>query len=554
MDRDPERHDEGVPVNAVIYIRVSTDEQRESAAAQESEGRRFAERQGWSVVGVYRDVGVSGAEFIDRPELARLLADVRRKPRPWEIAIVRDLDRIGRDGPRTMLAVEGLLEHGARLWQYSTGTEQKSDPMARAMMAMTGAFAEMERAMISRRTREGHEVRARKGLVTGGACYGYKNVRGPDGVRHEVVEAEAAVIRDVFARRAAGASLREIAHELNRRGVPSPAGRKRGTGSWSVTCLFEMLRRDRYRGIVEWGRTGTAYRGGTRVSVTRSDAEVLRLEMPELRLIDDATWEAVRRQDEPQRDVLGVPRRGRPPTRLLSGIARCGICGGPMQGGNTMSGRKTIRSYRCAWAHDRGPTVCTNTMHRPADEMEGAVLGWIREFALAPSVTARILCHLRELSVRGEDPASAAVERLAAEEGRVSAEIARLTAALATSDDPPEAIVAALRVREGRLKAIVAELATTRASAPPAAMEWQEIEAAALARLQNLRELLDGSVEQARAALKELLLEPIFCDPKREERSTYYVLRSRVLLRRSVSLRTRSMFVTPTGFEPVLPT
>jgi site-specific DNA recombinase len=541
-------------LNAVIYIRVSTDEQRESAAAQESEGRRFAERHGWSVVEVYRDVGVSGAEFIDRPELARLLADVRRKPRPWEIAIVRDLDRIGRDGPRTMLAVEGLLEHGARLWQYSTGTEQKSDPMARAMMAMTGAFAEMERAMISRRTREGHEVRARKGLVTGGACYGYKNVRGPDGVRHEVVEAEAGIIRDIFARRAAGASLRAIGHELNRLGVPSPSGRKRGTGSWSVTCLFEMLRRDRYRGLVEWGRMGTAYRGGTRVSVTRRDDEVLRVETPELRLVDDAVWEAVRRQDEPQRGTLGAPRRGRAPTRLLSGIARCGVCGGPMQSGNTMSGKQTIRSYRCAWAHDRGPTVCANKMHRPADEMEGAVLGWIRDVALAPGVITRVLHHLRELSQRTDDPATAVIERLESEHRRVTAEIGRLTVALASSDDPPEAIVRALGAREGALRTIATDLAAARAAAAPEALEWPQIEAAALGQLQNLRGLLDGQIDQARAALKELLLEPIVCEPKREERSTFYVLRSRVLLLRRVSHTTRRLFVTPTGFEPVLPT
>lgn len=522
-------------------------------AATETD-RRFADRKGWSVTHVYRDVGVSGAEFVDRPELARLLADVRREPRPWDVLIVRDLDRIGRDGPRTMLAVEGVLEHGACLWQYSMGTEQKSDPMARAMMAVSGAFAEMERALISRRTREGHEVRARKGLVTGGSCYGYRNVRGPEGVRHEIVEAEAAVIRDAFARRAAGASLREIAHELNRRGVASPSGRKRGTGSWSATCLFEMLRRDRYRGIVEWGRVGTAYRGGTRVTVTRSDAEVLRVETPELRLIDDATWEAVRRHDEPHRATLGAPRRGRAPTRLLSGIARCGVCGGPMQGGNTMSGRKTIRSYRCGWAHNRGPTVCANKMHRPADEMEGAVLGWLRDVALAPGVIARVLHHLHALSQRDEHPAAATIERLESETRKVSAEIGRLTTALATSDAPPEAIVRALGAREKALKALEVELGAARAATPPDALPWPEIEARALGHLNDLRGLLGGQVEQARAALKELLLEPIVCEPKREERSTFYVLRSRVLLIRSVSHRTRSMFVTPTGFEPVLPT
>lgn len=48
---------------AAVYLRVSTDEQRESLDAQERGARQWCERTGASVVAVYRDEGVSGAEW-----------------------------------------------------------------------------------------------------------------------------------------------------------------------------------------------------------------------------------------------------------------------------------------------------------------------------------------------------------------------------------------------------------------------------------------------------------------------------------------------------------
>jgi DNA invertase Pin-like site-specific DNA recombinase len=65
---------------AAIYVRVSTDEQ--TTANQERELRRIAEGQGWVVVEVYRDAGISGAKGRDeRPAFNALCKDAtRRRP------------------------------------------------------------------------------------------------------------------------------------------------------------------------------------------------------------------------------------------------------------------------------------------------------------------------------------------------------------------------------------------------------------------------------------------------------------------------------------------
>ncbi|MFO0651756.1 MAG: recombinase family protein [Polyangiales bacterium] len=141
--------------------------------------------------------------------------------------------------------------------------------MEKAMLGMQAVFSELERAMIVGRVRGSHEHRARAGFVTGGTVYGYRNVRRPDGfVEHAIEEGQAEVVREVFARRAEGVSIRAITLDLNRRRVPSPSGGRRGTGSWSPGALHEILHRERYLGVLEWGRTRKGY--GTVARCARS--------------------------------------------------------------------------------------------------------------------------------------------------------------------------------------------------------------------------------------------------------------------------------------------
>jgi hypothetical protein len=62
-------------MRVAIYVRVSTTEQ--DTQGQETELREYVERRGWTYE-VYRDKGQSGAKS-DRPELTRLLADLRKR-------------------------------------------------------------------------------------------------------------------------------------------------------------------------------------------------------------------------------------------------------------------------------------------------------------------------------------------------------------------------------------------------------------------------------------------------------------------------------------------
>ena len=95
--------------SAVIYLRVSTDEQAASGLgleAQEAECRAFIASKGWTVAGVHCDAGVSGATPADkRPGLMLALAALRR----GSVLVAAKRDRLARS-----VGVAAVVEEMAR--------------------------------------------------------------------------------------------------------------------------------------------------------------------------------------------------------------------------------------------------------------------------------------------------------------------------------------------------------------------------------------------------------------------------------------------------------
>jgi len=80
---------------AAIYARFSTDLQNPRSAEDQARAcREYAERQGWEVVEVYKDLAISGTTTA-RPGLNQLLADVEGGH--FEIVVAEALDRVARD-------------------------------------------------------------------------------------------------------------------------------------------------------------------------------------------------------------------------------------------------------------------------------------------------------------------------------------------------------------------------------------------------------------------------------------------------------------------------
>lgn len=524
---------------ALLYLRKSTDEhQADSIDTQREGARRFVvEKLLGEVVGEIVDEGESRAEFKRRPGWARMLAMCAAKERDFDAIVVRDESRLGA-GARLTVALDDILAAGIRVWHYATGQEVQLDSAEQKIMtAIKSAMAENERAKTAERTREALERKAERGLNVGGRCYGYDNLRvsGTDGKSHtdyKINESEAKVVREAWSRFAAGESERAIAVGLNARGLPSPRAGKRGTGSWSPNAIREIIRRDRYRGYLIWGRVGAAYAGGTRITFERKDSELVKVDRPDLRIVSEDLYEAVQRRIGSIKERSGRDGfKGHQPRYLLSGkaISRCGVCGGPMMVTNSKQGQTLIRVYSCAWRRDRGPAVCSNSLRRPVEVVDRAFVGWIEENIFTEELVLDVLDEVRRrVSARATQGASE-VDLVRGELARADREVKNLVALAQRLDDDPEELSEAMAAATERRRQLRARLEVLQAAPAALDKEVRQLEADVRRRLEDLRALLNRKPAEARRAVECLLEGPITFCPVRTDQGSRYVLKGKIV-------------------------
>jgi DNA invertase Pin-like site-specific DNA recombinase len=172
-------------MRATVYARKSdkqdgnADEQ--SVARQIATARRFAEARGWTVADehVYSDSGISGAEFARRPGLVRLLAVLKPRP-PFDVLLIGDRDRLGREQIETAYVLKQIVMAGVRVFEVGKpGGGQEvalSSPTDKVLASVTAFAGELEREQARGRTHAALEHRARGGAPRGAR---YSATRAP---------------------------------------------------------------------------------------------------------------------------------------------------------------------------------------------------------------------------------------------------------------------------------------------------------------------------------------------------------------------------------------
>ena len=223
---------------AVIYIRVSTKDQADdgiSIQEQEQVGREYCSCWGFDVAAVIVDPGVTTKIPLPRrrggSELISLLA-----AREADHVVVRSLSRAFRNA-------EELL-HWSNRW-YDTGiafhsvteriTNYHRDPASRAFLTMIGAIDQMLRELRSEDAREFSEFKRTRGERYTSQVYGLRVV-GDNRIEPDEGEQNAIDLMAILRRN--GATLKQIADDLNRRGIPA----KRG-GRWHDETVRRTLNR-----------------------------------------------------------------------------------------------------------------------------------------------------------------------------------------------------------------------------------------------------------------------------------------------------------------------
>ncbi len=392
-----------------------------------------------------------------------------------------------------------------------TGEEvHLSTPEEKLQNVFRGYASELERAKNSLRVRENHMLKARRGYHVGGKVYGYDTRPADDGTgwsMYVINDAEAAVVQEVFRQRAIGAGYRQIAIDLNDRGVPFPKVKKRGSGSWSMHQVRNLLQNERYCGVLIYGRYKKAYKGGTKIRVKMPSCDWVRVEKPELRIIDQTLWETVQALNTKRRATAGLQGRRGPNKYLLSGIARCGMCGGPISVDQKRHGNEPVKVYICSWHKDRGSAVCANSLRRPVREVDRGMIDWLEQHILREEYVVEALKEVRRRLKERSKNVGPEIKALEQERRKLKKEIEKPVMALTMTDKRPAPVIEAIDARSKRVTTIESRLEAAKVAPSTIDLETRRLEKDATARLEQLRRLLRGDSAKARNVV-EALVEP----------------------------------------------
>lgn len=146
---------------AVIYCRVSTADQ--SCARQKDELKRFAERAGYEVSGIFMETG-SGVR-VDRAERRKVMA--LAQTREIDAILVTELSRWGRSTIDLISTLQELESYRVSLIAITGMTFDLATPHGRMLATVLAGIAEFERDLISERVKSGLAAARARGKVLG---------------------------------------------------------------------------------------------------------------------------------------------------------------------------------------------------------------------------------------------------------------------------------------------------------------------------------------------------------------------------------------------------
>jgi site-specific DNA recombinase len=354
---------------AALYLRQSKAND-EGIERQRDRTTALAVARGWRIVGTYVDNDVSASKPRG-PETAwgRMLA----ASGSVDVAIAVDLDRIA----RSTRDLNTLIDHGLALVTVDGEIDLASaDGEFRA--SMLASIARFEARRKGERQRRANEQRASSGRWVGGRRpFGFE----PDGVT--LREPEAAAVRQGFHDLLSGITLGAIARSWNEQGLTTGQQRQARSGHagepspWTSQNVRLVLTNPRYAGMVRY----------------RGEIQPVSAQWPAI--VDEATFSAAQA-------VLSNPARrspGRGPSRVLTGLALCGVCGATVHAGQ--NSRPGIRSYRCSASNGH--------FARMAEPVESFVEETVirrlsrpdaRELLLAPRASDTTALHVEAVGLR----------------------------------------------------------------------------------------------------------------------------------------------------------
>lgn len=349
---------------AIGYLRVSdpkqSGERHSSLETQEASYYNYCRQNHLIPVATFTDV-VSGRRD-DRKEYQRMLEFVRQGGA--DVIVVKYLDRFGRNPKEIMRRYWELQDLGVEV--VTTDEDIREELILLLKAGMAGAESKRN----SERVRANMSAAISKGVHVGRPPYGLRRVKDIQGetitVRWELDPDEAPVVREMY-RLAVEENLgyKAIADRLTSQGYQARGGRP-----FAAYTIERVLNNPALFGTLVYGR-----------KPRKGNPKMKLVEIPDFfpAILTPEEWQKLRERQS----IRAESSRGRAHSSeyLLSGIAKCGHCGGPMVGkvGHAYKG-KQYRNYYCSRA-SKSRGLCSIPNGHSAPKLETAILQYLGEFS-----------------------------------------------------------------------------------------------------------------------------------------------------------------------------
>ena len=378
-------------MQVALYARVSTTRQADNDLSIPDQLRQLNEwckNNGHLVVHEYVEPGASATDD-KRPVFQQLINDALQKPTVFEAIIIHSLSRFFRDGIQFGVYERKLLKNKVKVISITQLTSD--DANGEFMRRVINLFDEHQSKENSKHTSRAMKENARQGYFNGSKPpFGYlaasTETAGSHGRKKKklaINETEAGIVRmiyDLYLNGYQGRAMgcKEISKYLTEKGLLM-----RGK-PWGIQKVHKILSDSLYMGDYYFNVVDS------KTSQKRAPSEWVKTAIPAI--IDAAQFEHIRTKRESRSPSRVSPRIVTSPT-LLTGLLKCGVCGGSMTLTTGKGGR--YKYYKCTTRQSKGNHACISG-NLPMEKTDQQVLNKLAVQVFTPQRVHTMMTALRQ--------------------------------------------------------------------------------------------------------------------------------------------------------------
>ena len=328
---------------ACMYLRLSKDDgmsiESNSIINQRELIQSYAKKNNLEIVKEYVDDGYSGTNY-DRPALKDLMEEISKKDRAFDIIIVKDLSRFGRDYIGAGKYIQKIFpQFHIRFISINDNYDSKHADMSdtNLILPIRNFINDSYARDISNKVKSSQKMKREKGEYIGSfAPYGYK--KSEENKNKLIIDENVSdIIKSIFDMKLQGYSSKAIAEELNDLGIDSPKIYKENQGlnykggfkvkkgrNWSAKAINRIIENEVYIGTMLQGKSATInYKNKKQIEKDKRDW--VKVEHTHEGIISKEVFYIANRMLK--RDLYNTKDKK---TDLFSGMLFCKDCNSPL--------------------------------------------------------------------------------------------------------------------------------------------------------------------------------------------------------------------------------